>query len=111
MKATILYSFARIGVFVLIALALMLLHFDVYLSLIAAAILALLISYLAFGRLRRGVAESIVRRRASTEHDEDADLEDALLDGASTDARPVRLNNASVVSAKRRQAALDDEEE
>ncbi|MCU1529384.1 MAG: hypothetical protein JWP75_3147 [Frondihabitans sp.] len=81
MKATLLYTVARIGIFAVIAIVLVALHVSLYLALVAAALLAFLISYLALGSLRRQVAENIVKRRAAPERDEDADLEDAVLDG------------------------------
>lgn len=83
MKATLLYTVARIGIFVVIALVLVALHVNLYLAVIAAALLAFLISYLALGSLRRQVAENIVKRRSAPERDEDADLEDAVLDGSA----------------------------
>jgi hypothetical protein len=82
-KATLLYTVARIGIFVVIALVLVALHVNLYLAVIAAALLAFLISYLALGSLRRQVAENIVKRRSAPERDEDADLEDAVLDGSA----------------------------
>lgn len=88
MKATLLYTLARVGVFAVIFAVLRFTPLNVYLAVVLAAILALIISYLCFGNLRRGVAESIVRRRAAPERDEDADLEDAVLDGTAVPVRP-----------------------
>jgi hypothetical protein len=94
-KATLLYTLARLGVFVVLFAVLRFTPLSVYLAAAVAAILALLISYIFFGRLRRGVAESIVRRRAAPERDEDADLEDAALDGTDSGASTVKSRPAA----------------
>jgi hypothetical protein len=88
-KATLLYTLARVGVFVVLFAALRLTHLNVYVAAAVSALLALLISYIFFGRLRKGVAESIVRRRAAPERDEDADLEDSVIDGTVVDGTVV----------------------
>lgn len=93
MKATLLYTLARIGAFVVLFVLLRLTPLSVYLAAAFAALLALLISYIFFGRLRMAVAESIVRRRAAPERDEDADSEDAVLDG-QVSVRPATLRKA-----------------
>lgn len=94
MKATLLYTLARVGVFVVLFAALRLTHLNVYVAAAVSALLALLISYIFFGRLRKGVAESIVRRRAAPERDEDADLEDSVVDGNLVN-RPVASDSVS----------------
>lgn len=112
-KATLLYTLARIGLFAVLFIGLRFTPLSVYLAAAFAAILALLLSYIFFGRLRAGVADSIVKRRAAPERDEDADLEDSVLDGSPL-AAPTPgtvLNGAPVVRpAPRRQAppAEDD---
>lgn len=97
MKATLLYTLARLGVFVVLFFVVSLTHLSVYLSAAIAAVLALLVSYIFFGRLRRGVADSIVRRRAVPERDDDADLEDSLLDGPPLDGSAVAAPSAGTV--------------
>jgi hypothetical protein len=87
-KATLLYTLIRIGLFAVLFAILSLTPMSVFVSAAVAAVLALLLSYIFLGRLRTGVAETIVRRRAAPERDDDADLEDSLLDGAG--AGPVR---------------------
>jgi hypothetical protein len=89
-KATILYTLSRVGTFAVLFLLLRLLTFTVPVAAIVAAVLAFVLSYLFFGRLRSGVAETIARRRAAPERDDDADEEDAALDGTRRAPRPAR---------------------
>lgn len=84
MKAALLYTGARIGLFVVLFAILRLVpSLGVYLAAAIAAVLALLISYIFFGRLRSGVAEGLARRREAPARDEDADEEDDLLERRS----------------------------
>lgn len=85
-KATIVYTLARVGTGAVIFIALLYTSLSVYLAALIAAVLAFLISYLFFGSLRRGVAEALARRHVTPARDDDADLEDAVLDGPA----PVR---------------------
>ncbi|MBF4576032.1 MULTISPECIES: DUF4229 domain-containing protein [unclassified Frondihabitans] len=81
MKAALLYTGARIGLFaVLFAVLSLVPVFTVYVAAGVAAVLALLISYIFFGRLRAGVAENLAKRREAPARDDDADAEDAGLD-------------------------------
>lgn len=81
-KAALLYTSARIGTFAVIFIVLRFIPtINVYIAAGIAAVLALLISYIFFGRLRAGVAENIARRREAPERDHDADAEDDLLAG------------------------------
>lgn len=106
MKATLLYTLPRIGVFAVLFAVLRLTPLSVYLAAVFAAILALLISYIFFGRLRMGVADTIVKRRAAPERDDDADEEDSVLDaGAAGHVRTVRP-----AAAARRQAPPAEDE-
>ncbi|ROQ39417.1 uncharacterized protein DUF4229 [Frondihabitans sp. PhB188] len=82
MKAALLYTSARIGTFAVIFVVLRFIpSINVYIAAAIAAVLALLISYIFFGRLRAGVAEGIAQRRMVPERDLDADAEDELLGG------------------------------
>jgi hypothetical protein len=103
-KATLLYTLARVGVFAALFGLLRLTPLSVYLAAAFAAVLALLISYLFFGRLRSGVAESIARRRAAPERDDDADEEDAIIDDGDV-ARAQR----SPAAARRSVAPAEDD--
>ncbi|BDZ51772.1 hypothetical protein GCM10025867_40130 [Frondihabitans sucicola] len=94
MKATLFYTLPRIGIFVVLFLVLRLTPLNVYLAAVFAAVLALLISYIFFGNLRRGVADTIVKRRAAPERDDDADLEDSVLDGSGATVRPAPRRQA-----------------
>lgn len=84
MKATLLYTLIRLGLFAVIFAVLSFTPMSIFLSAAIAAVIALLVSYIFLGRLRSGVAETIVRRRAAPERDDDADLEDAVLDGSAS---------------------------
>lgn len=86
MKAALVYTGARIGLFAVLFFALSLVPvFNVYVAAGIAAVLALLISYIFFGRLRAGVAENLAKRREAPARDDDADAEDAELE-----RKPVR---------------------
>jgi cytochrome c-type biogenesis protein CcmH/NrfG len=94
-KATLLYTLARLGIFVVLFAVLRLTPLSVYLAAAVAAIMALVLSYIFLGRLRRGVAENIARRRAAPERDDDADEEDAVLDGSVAAVRPAPSRRAA----------------
>lgn len=84
-KATVLYTLARIAVFVVPFAILISTGMSWLFSAIIAAAIGFLLSYILLGRLRTGMATTIAERRAAPERDEDADLEDAALDGGSLD--------------------------
>ncbi|GAA4677611.1 DUF4229 domain-containing protein [Frondihabitans cladoniiphilus] len=104
MKATLLYSLARIGVFVVAFIVFRFTPMPIWLAAILAAVVALLISYIFFGALRKNVALAIVKRRAAPERDDDADLEDAVLD-ARADVTGAAGTSAAVPSKARPAAA------
>ncbi|RKR73066.1 DUF4229 domain-containing protein [Frondihabitans australicus] len=90
MKSAILYTLARIAVFVVPFVVLYGIGLSYLWAAVIAAAVGFLLSYILLGRLRTGVATSIERRRAVPEHDEDSDIEDAVLDGADGSAATVR---------------------
>lgn len=88
MKATLVYSLARLGVFAVAFALLAITPLPIWGAVVLAALIGLLISYIFFGRLREKVALSIVQRRQAPERDVDADLEDGVLDATTgPDAR------------------------
>ncbi|WFR66710.1 DUF4229 domain-containing protein [Curtobacterium flaccumfaciens] len=93
MKAWLVYTLARLGIFAA-ALALLLLVTPMpwYWATIVAALVGLLVSYIALPRLRADVTESLANRRGKPERDADTDFEDDFVDAADTDVpveRPV----------------------
>lgn len=87
MKAWLLYTLARLGIF---AAALVLLRLLTpmpwYWATIVAALVGLLVSYIALAKLRTTVALSLANRRGGPERDADTDFEDDFVDAADTDA-------------------------
>ncbi|MGL4339786.1 MAG: DUF4229 domain-containing protein [Rhodoglobus sp.] len=77
MKPWLSYSLARVGLFVVVLSALMLLGVPGWLGAIIAAVISLCLSYLFLGRLRDAVARDIVTRRAQPTGGSDAAAEDA----------------------------------
>jgi ABC-type bacteriocin/lantibiotic exporter with double-glycine peptidase domain len=92
-RATILYTVARIALFAVICGALVLFSVNVFLAAAIAAIAALVISYFAFKPLRFRMAEELASRGSRNARDEvvskdaDTDAEDAALDNADTNER------------------------
>jgi len=81
-RAWVIYSLLRVGLFIALFTLLLLLGVVYWVAAIAAAIIALCISYIFFGRLRGRVAEELVARRAASSQppsaDSDESAEDAL---------------------------------
>ena len=89
MRPWLQYTLARLGVFVLVFVVLLLLGIEGWLAAIFATIIALCVSFLALGRLRQRVADDIEARRrgagAPTLAEGDAEAEDAEIEaGADT---------------------------
>jgi hypothetical protein len=81
-RAWVIYSVLRVGLFLVLFVALLLFDVVYWVAAIAAALIALLVSYIFFGRLRARVAEELVARRAAAAEpptaDSDEGAEDAL---------------------------------
>ncbi|GGL03376.1 hypothetical protein JOE58_001471 [Curtobacterium luteum] len=105
MKAWLLYTLARLGIF---AAALLLLRvltpMPWYWATIVAALVGLLVSYIALAKLRHRVALSLAERRPGPAHDADSDFEDDFVDAADGEAP-----SAQPVSDADRHAARRDE--
>ncbi|MGN8051293.1 DUF4229 domain-containing protein [Curtobacterium sp. 22159] len=93
MKAWLVYTLARLGIFAAaLALLLILTPLPWYWATIVAALVGLLVSYIALTKLRANVTESLANRRVRPERDADTDFEDDFVDAADSDApseRPV----------------------
>ena len=91
-KPWLVYTVARLGIFAAALALLLLIGLKWYWATILAALVGLLVSYIALPRLRANVAESLAARRGRVEHDADTDFEDDFIDAADGDApaeRPV----------------------
>lgn len=108
MKATLLYTLARIGLFAVVFAVLRLTPLSVYLAAAVAAVIAMLVSYIFFGRLRRGVADTIVKRRVAPERDDDADAEDAALDTSQASTAAPSVAPAARRPSRQAPPAEDD---
>ncbi|MDP4335040.1 DUF4229 domain-containing protein [Curtobacterium sp. A7_M15] len=87
MKAWLVYTLARLGIFAAaLALLLLLTPMPGYWATIVAALVALLVSYIALPRLRGRVTESLANRRPTPDHDVDTDFEDDFVDAADSDS-------------------------
>ncbi|MBF4613655.1 DUF4229 domain-containing protein [Curtobacterium sp. VKM Ac-1376] len=87
MKAWLLYTLARLGIFAAaLVLLLLLTPMPWYWATIVAALVGLLVSYIALSRLRTQVALSLANRRGAPERDADSDFEDDFVDAADSDA-------------------------
>lgn len=78
MRPWIKYSLLRVLIFVIVLAVLLLLHVNVYLSAIVAAIAGLAISYIFFRRLSEQVAVEFAANRKAPPTRTDDDEEDAL---------------------------------
>ena len=92
MKAWLVYTLARLGIFAAALAVLLVVGLRWYWAAIGAALIGLLVSYIALPGLRSRVTSSIAARRGRTEHDADSDFEDDFVDAADSDVpteRPV----------------------
>lgn len=86
-KAWLLYTLARLGIFAAaLVLLLLLTPMPWYWATIVAALVGLLVSYLALAKLRYRVATSLAERRPERDHDADSDFEDDFVDAADAAA-------------------------
>jgi hypothetical protein len=90
-KSWLLYSLARIGIFAVLLAVLLVIGLPWPVATIGAALIGLLVSYIALPRLRWQVATSFAQRRRTPDQDEDSDFEDDFVDAvdAADTAAPV----------------------
>ncbi|QQD75370.1 DUF4229 domain-containing protein [Curtobacterium sp. YC1] len=87
MKAWLLYTLARLGIFAAaLVLLLVLTPMRWYWATIVAALVGLLVSYIALSGLRTQVALSLANRRGVRDRDADSDFEDDFVERRDTDA-------------------------
>lgn len=85
MNAWLTYTLARLGIFAVVLAVLLVIRLPWPVATIGAALLSLLISYIALPKLRYRVATSLAERRsAGPDHDADSDYEDDFVDAADT---------------------------
>ncbi|KQO62345.1 DUF4229 domain-containing protein [Curtobacterium sp. Leaf261] len=84
MKAWLTYTLARLGIFAAVLAILLVIGVQWAFATIGAALISLLVSYIALPKLRWQVATSLAERRQAPEHDEDADYEDDFVDAEDT---------------------------
>lgn len=82
MKAWLVYTLARLGIFVVALVVLLVIGLPWYWAAIGGALIGLLVSYIALPGLRSAVTTSIAERRARPERDADSDFEDDFVDTA-----------------------------
>lgn len=87
-KAWLVYTLARLGIFAAAVLLLLLTGLPWYWATIGGAVVGLLVSYLALPRLRNAVTMTIAERRARPERDADSDFEDDFVDAADVHDAP-----------------------
>lgn len=86
MKAWLVYTLARLGIFAAALAVLLVIGLRWYWAAIGAALIGLLVSYIALPGLRGRVTSSIASRSARPEHDADSDFEDDFVDAADSEA-------------------------
>ena len=102
MKAWLVYTLARLGIFAAALVVLFVIGLPWYWATIGAALIGLLVSYIALGKLREQVTTSLANRRGKPERDADSDFEDDFVDAADSDAPDVRpVSDADRHAARR----------
>jgi hypothetical protein len=85
-KAWLVYTLARLGIFAVALVVLLLIGLPWYWAAIGAALIGLLVSYIALPGLRGAVTSSIAERRVRPTRDGDSDFEDDFIDSTDADA-------------------------
>ncbi|PZF12712.1 DUF4229 domain-containing protein [Curtobacterium sp. MCPF17_011] len=91
MKAWLVYTLARLGIFVVALVVLLVIGLPWYWAAIGGALIGLLVSYIALPGLRGAVTTTIAERRARPERDADSDFEDDFVDTADATDTDVTL--------------------
>jgi uncharacterized protein (DUF58 family) len=106
-KAWLVYTLARLGIFAVAVALLLLTPMPWYWAVIVGALVGLLVSYIALGKLREQVTLSLANRRGKPERDADTDFEDDFVDAADTDAPVARPVSDADRHAARRDTDAD----
>jgi len=104
-KAWLVYTLARLGIFAAALAVLLVIGLQWYWATILAAVIGLLVSYIALPRLRSDVTESLANRRGRPERDADSDFEDDFVDAADSDAPAARPEPEADRQARRERDA------
>ena len=107
MKAWLVYTLARLGIFAAALVVLFVIGLPWYWATIGAALIGLLVSYIALPRLREQVTTSQAARRPARAHDADSDFEDDFVDAEDTDASAARPVSDADRHTDRRQHPVD----
>jgi hypothetical protein len=89
-KAWLVYTLARLGIFAAALAVLLVIGLRWYWAAIGAALIGLLVSYIALPGLRSRVTANMAARRGRPAHDADSDFEDDFVDAADSDAPAAR---------------------
>ncbi|MFJ3383900.1 MULTISPECIES: DUF4229 domain-containing protein [unclassified Curtobacterium] len=108
MKAWLVYTLARLGIFAAALVVLFVIGLPWYWATIGAALIGLLVSYIALPRLRGEVTTNLANRRGRPERDADSDFEDDFVDAEDTDAPTVRPVSDADRHAERRDHPTTD---
>ena len=85
MKAWLVYTLARLGIFAAALVVLFVIGLPWDWATIGAALIGLLVSYIALPKLRSEVTTSMANRRGRPERDADSDFEDDFVSASDTD--------------------------
>jgi len=107
-KAWIVYTLARLGIFAAALAIFLVIGFKWYWATILAALVGLLVSYIALPKLRARVAQSLADRRGRPERDADTDFEDDFVDAADA-ADGDAPSDRPVSDADRQRSRTDDD--
>lgn len=83
----LLYAVLRLGLFAVLIVLLLLLGFEPWIAAVVAAILALCISIIFFGKPRSEVAKGLAERPSRRKDDSDSQVEDSITDADPDAAR------------------------
>ncbi len=86
-RSWILFSALRIGLFAVVLTILLLLQVEPWVAAVVAAVIGLCVSYIFFRPQRQALADSVSAYRSSEHRDEDADAENAVIDGTASGRR------------------------
>ncbi|WP_144763413.1 DUF4229 domain-containing protein [Curtobacterium sp. 9128] len=107
MKAWLVYTLARLGIFAAALVVLFVIGLPWYWATIGAALIGLLVSYIALPKLRVQVTTSMANRRVRPEHDVDSDFEDDFVDAEDSEAPAARPVSDAERHAERREHPTD----
>jgi len=105
-KAWLVYTLARLGIFAVALVVLFVVGLPWYWATIGAAVIGLLVSYIALPGLRGQVTASIAARRGRTARDADSDFEDDFVDAEDTEPAVPGTPSAEATTAAPGETAM-----